>query len=566
MRSSHTLSALAALSLCAGLAQAQWTGPSAPDSRLTYNTGPVYVGGALSTSRFNVTDDATSRIIGLHAFIGTPGNGARTTALWGETNNPKGRGLQGFNFATADSGDANNPATGIWAETASVTGQGIRARATATTGTSYAGYFDNLSTSGTGVFANMTASTGTTTGVYGTAASDVGVGVLGQSTSAFGNCFGVQGLAISPDGHAVYGANFASTGQSFGVRGHVASSTGFAGYFSGGKNYFQGNVGVGTDTPSTKVDATGSSTTGIILGTNSNSTNGSNDGTAAAGVKGVITAVTPGSGTAGVWGLCTSAAGTGYGVAGYQGGNGVGVAGFVPNSSSGGVAIYGNSNGGGGFAGFFNGNVSVIGTLAKSSGSFMIDHPLDPENKYLYHSFVESPDMMNIYNGVVHTDASGYAVVTLPEWFEALNRDFRYQLTILDESDSGFAIAKVVKKIEDRQFTIRTSMPNQEVSWQVTGIRHDKYADAHRIPIEKDKAAKDRGKYLNPDAFGMAPERGIYFKDTSFLERESAEAMKRQAAASKATPLPLPARTVNPAPVDAANTTPALVPGVSGGR
>ncbi|MFG0313074.1 MAG: hypothetical protein ACF8LL_02645, partial [Phycisphaerales bacterium] len=45
------------------------------------------------------------------------------------------------------------------------------------------------------------------------------------------------------------------------------------------------------------------------------------------------------------------------------------------------------------FAGYFEGDVHIDGTLSKSSGSFKIDHPLDPENKYLSHSYVESPDM-----------------------------------------------------------------------------------------------------------------------------------------------------------------------------
>src|SRR5262245_8440898 len=47
-----------------------------------------------------------------------------------------------------------------------------------------------------------------------------------------------------------------------------------------------------------------------------------------------------------------------------------------------------------GLAGYFAGSVQITGNLAKGGGSFKIDHPLDPENKYLYHSFIESPDMM----------------------------------------------------------------------------------------------------------------------------------------------------------------------------
>ena len=145
-----------------------------------------------------------------------------------------------------------------------------------------------------------------------------------------------------------------------------------------------------------------------------------------------------------------------------------------------------------------NGNVSVTNTLSKGGGSFKIDHPLDPENKYLYHSFVESPDMMNVYNGNITTDASGTAVVAMPEWFDALNRDFRYQLTVIGE----FAQAIVGEKMRRNKFTIKTDKPNVEVSWQVTGIRKDAWANQNRIPVEEAKAAEDRGHYLHPAAFG----------------------------------------------------------------
>jgi len=158
---------------------------------------------------------------------------------------------------------------------------------------------------------------------------------------------------------------------------------------------------------------------------------------------------------------------------------------------------------------FFNGNLDVSGTLTKGGGSFKIDHPLDPENKYLSHSFVESPDMMNIYNGTVTTDAAGYATVTMPDWFEALNRDFRYQLTVVDGADSdSFAMAKIVREIKDGAFRIRTSDAQTTVSWQVTGIRQDAYANANRIRVEEDKPIEKRGTYLHPDAYGRASRAG----------------------------------------------------------
>ena len=176
----------------------------------------------------------------------------------------------------------------------------------------------------------------------------------------------------------------------------------------------------------------------------------------------------------------------------------------VRGSSTSGTGVEGQSSTG--YAGRFVGNVQVTGNLSKGGGSFKIDHPLDPTNKYLYHSFVESPDMMNIYNGNTATDAKGEAVVTLPDWFEALNKDFRYQLTIMGDQ---FAQARVSSKIKNNRFTIMTDKPNVEVSWQVTGIRQDAYANAHRIPVEEVKPEAERGLYLHPDAYGQPESKRI---------------------------------------------------------
>ncbi|RMF83273.1 MAG: hypothetical protein D6744_04945, partial [Planctomycetota bacterium] len=156
------------------------------------------------------------------------------------------------------------------------------------------------------------------------------------------------------------------------------------------------------------------------------------------------------------------------------------------------------------------GDMEVTGSLSKGGGSFKIDHPLDPANKYLYHSFVESPDMLNIYNGNVFTDERGYAVIELPAWFEALNGEFRYQLTVIDDADTDeFVLAKVVQRIENNTFVIRTSEPGVEVSWQVTGVRRDPWAEANRIPVEQWKSDGERGRYLHPEVRGLPAEMGI---------------------------------------------------------
>ncbi len=200
----------------------------------------------------------------------------------------------------------------------------------------------------------------------------------------------------------------------------------------------------------------------------------------------------------------------GGGVRGYSFGDSPQSAG-VYGISSDGIGVYGISTFG--IAGYFAGDVDVTGNLSKGGGSFKIDHPLDPANKYLYHSFVESPDMMNIYNGNATTDAKGEAVVVLPDYFEALNKDFRYQLTVMGQ----FAQAIVASEINANRFTIRTDKPNVKVSWQVTGIRKDAYAEANRIPVEEDKG-KDRGKYLHPEEHGQPESKGIDYEESQKMQ------------------------------------------------
>ncbi len=162
-----------------------------------------------------------------------------------------------------------------------------------------------------------------------------------------------------------------------------------------------------------------------------------------------------------------------------------------------------------------NGNVNVVNTLSKGGGAFRIDHPLDPENKILQHSFVESPDMMNVYNGIAILDSKGEAVVELPSYFEALNRDFRYQLTCLGQ----FAPVFIKSKISGNLFSISGGKPGMEVSWQVTGIRHDKWADANRIQVEIKKDPRENGKYIHPEPFGISNEKAIGYEASTEDEK-----------------------------------------------
>ncbi len=202
-----------------------------------------------------------------------------------------------------------------------------------------------------------------------------------------------------------------------GVEGYSSSAGGYGvfGYDSQNEGvHGGGNVGVVGDGV-TGVSAVGA-TTGVY--SVSNATNGF-------GVVG-YGQQTSGS-TRGVYGQSDSP--NGHGVEGYSGS---------------GVGVYGASTSG--YAGYFSGNVHVQGTLSKTAGSFQIDHPLDPANKYLFHSFVESPDMKNIYDGIATLDARGEAWVDLPDYFDALNKDFRYQLTAIGAPALSLYIADEIAR------------------------------------------------------------------------------------------------------------------------
>lgn len=182
----------------------------------------------------------------------------------------------------------------------------------------------------------------------------------------------------------------------------------------------------------------------------------------------------------------------------------------VRGDSTNGNGVYGYSFNGDGVTGFsVNGNAANFrGIMTATDKRFRIDHPLDPANKYLNHACVESSERMNIYTGNVTTNGTGDAEVLLPDWFEALNQDFRYQLTVIGQ----FAQAIVATKIAHNRFTIKTDKPSVEVSWQVTGVRQDAYANAHPMQVEEEKKAKDRGRYLHPTEHGMPERLGIDFE------------------------------------------------------
>lgn len=149
-----------------------------------------------------------------------------------------------------------------------------------------------------------------------------------------------------------------------------------------------------------------------------------------------------------------------------------------------------------------SGDVSITGNLsATGTKNFRIDHPLDPANKYLLHAAVESSEVLNLYSGNVVLDPSGEAVVQLPDWFEVINKDFRYQLTSIGAPGRDLYVAE---EVSGGHFKIAGGNPGSKVSWQVSGVRNDAWEKAHPMQVEADKGA-DRGHYLTPELYG-APE------------------------------------------------------------
>ncbi len=183
-----------------------------------------------------------------------------------------------------------------------------------------------------------------------------------------------------------------------------------------------------------------------------------------------------------------------------------------------------NPSGGRGLAGDFFGNIQVSGALnVTGTKNFKIDHPLDPENKYLFHAAIESSEVLNVYSGNITTDENGDAMVQLPAWFEAVNTDFRYQLTVI----GSFNQAMVAGKIKNNAFAIKTNGPGVEVSWQVTGVRNDAVMKAHPFKAEEEKAESDRGYYLTPNAYGLPEEKGIEYLRNPELLRQMKEAREK---------------------------------------
>lgn len=330
-------------------------------------------------------------------------------------------------------------------------------------GSSYSNYNSGGTAIGSGGVAGFYEGTGDGVGVYGSIANTGSAGIAGvfgingRTNGGFGvngqGTTGVLGEAVVPTvaGFGVYG----TTARGIGVQGETDD---MSFYGVSGLNYAINNTGSGI---------------GVM-----------------------------GDGNIGTWGQTVD--GGGYGVFGLNAStsttlNNIGTAG------EGWVGIYGETNDPGtGFGVYSNGNFGASGTKA-----FVIDHPIDPENKILKHFSMESPEVLNLYRGNVVLDNNGEAVVELPDYFESINTNFSYNLTPI-----GAPVNLYIKeKIANAKFVIAGGNPNMEVSWTVYAERNDKYMqqypEAGAVEIEK----RQKGKYLNPEIYGQPDSKSVFPKN-----------------------------------------------------
>ena len=341
------------------------------------------------------------------------------------------------------------------------------------TGSSTSGGFGvrGISTNGVAVRGETTSGAAGVQGVSG----GTGAGVMGSSARGIG-VQGLGGTSINGVGiDGIVGQAGPSTADgtqgSVGVRGIGGTAPGMGGLGGFG---LAGRGGEG-ETPGTGVVGEGA-------GSSNNSSHG-------------------GDGVEGFGGASMTTGGTGLiGGGGEAFGNGgVGGDGLVAGRGSGPTD---------GLAGRFIGKVMIDGDLdVTGTKNFKIDHPLDPENKYLVHAALESSEALNVYSGNVTTDLKGEATVNLPPWFDALNRDLRYQLTVI----GTFAQAIIASEVQNNRFVIKTNATEVKVSWQVTGVRCDAGMKSNPFIAERVKPRHEQGKYLNPKAYGQSEERSIHW-------------------------------------------------------
>lgn len=456
--------------------------------------------------------------------------------------NPDGIGVVGITNrfdATGAAGIAVGPRSlGVLGHADS--GLGVR-------GTGTDGGVEGIASGGPGVSGYTTSKA--SPGVYGFGPGETGAGVRGEGVAGPGvdahSSAGPGVRALSEQAHGVFAeAKAANATGVFGLNDHP-SGAGVDGFSH------SGTAVRGLTTSGTAMYA--ESITGRALDASNSSQNeptiyASSLGTTAVEAgsllgAGVNAFGNPGAAGGSLHGPDASDPKVGAGVFGF----GVAAAGLCGATLSGtGVLGIGAAELGA-WAGVFRGNVFIEGLLFKFASLFSIDHPLDPERKVLNHAAVEAPEYKTFYDGVVALDARGSARVKLPRWFEALNADFRYQLTPLGSAGPDLHVAEEVKQ---GSFVIAGGAPRQKVCWQVTGVRRDDWAMENPLVVEQTKRAA-RPRMASPQPANLKGQADALKQYASELKSVSTE--RERAARARHRPTSVPMQPIPRPPVPAKN-------------
>jgi hypothetical protein len=493
MRKRALLTALAALGTLGFTASAQAAYLTLGTTNTSTSTTALNGNSAGSELLVKNSNGSSASAFGVYGLLTATSPTVNATAVRGQNSstNARGYGVYGSQGGSGTGVRGFAPSgKGVWGS--STSGIGVLAQHTATTGTNPA-----LSASTNSTADNASALLATVT--------PTSPGVKSAAVNGINNGTGSNGIGVSGS----------QAGDGVGVFGTSATGSGVRGVSSGYAGVYGLNTGSGPGLYAYSTNGRGVEASGITDGVNATG------GTAGVSGGGSTYGVYGESGSYGVFGkgsIAVEGNGTTYGVFGSSG-NGTGVEGKSSNAdgivatsdSSTASGIYAEETGASGRAGWFQGNVLINGTCTGCTGpsALQIDDPLDPAHKYLQHSSVASSQQLDVYSGNATTNGKGFATVRMPKWFEALNRSFRYQLTIVGSRGWN---ARVVKPMTDNRFTIQSGQAHVKVSWQVTAVRHDRYAKANPTQVIVPKSKADQGKYVHPELYGKPKTEGIGYR------------------------------------------------------
>jgi len=474
----------------------------------------------------------------------TVGTGTNTAIFGNQTGTGigvVGQSVSSFGVAGAETGTAAG-SVGVFGQSVAPGGYGVEGTNFSLTGNAVGVYGTSSSSAGLGVLGAVNSPNGAAVYAANSATTGSALGVLGTTTSTAGFAAGVEGSASAATGPTLGVYGFSASSSGFGVGGS-SPLAGVVGFINGGYDFSAAGApfGVVGSSPSVGVygASSGVSATGGSISPHAAGVWGDYGGAAGTGL-GVLGSAD--NNFAGVFFNSSSTDTTIWVENGTTTAGGEILAGYMVGINA--EAIIGDPGCGSGFialqlsqlgmsncnnytlTGGTNGDtylnavsgktvhlrigntdhltvtssaVSITGNLnATGTKNFRIDHPLDPANKYLTHAAIESSEVLNLYSGNAILDDSGEAVVQLPEWFEAINKDFRYQLTPIGAPGRDLYVAE---EISGGHFRIAGGKPGGRVSWQVTGVRNDAWEKAYPMVVEADKGA-DRGHYLTPELYG----------------------------------------------------------------